>query len=142
VDEMIVVVGLTNWPAIAAVEGFFMPQDTWRQIGPVLLSILVILVVAVLRTYSRTVAAITATMPVIIPLSLWIIWSSTGGDRATVQQYTGTLLAGILGTLGFILALWLTARAGWRLPSMLAVSYLVWAATVGLILAVRRLMGG
>jgi hypothetical protein len=119
-----------------------MDQTVWRQVGPVLISILVIILVAVLRAYSRTLAGITATMPIVIPLSLWIVWSSTGGDRGTVQQYTGVLLSGILGTVGFIVTLWLTARAGWRLPPMLAVSYLVWAATVGLMLALRRLVGG
>ena len=119
-----------------------MSQDVWRQVGPVLFSIVVIIAVAVIRAYSRTLAGITATMPIIIPLSLWIVWSSTGGDRATVRQFTGVLLSGMVGTVGFIVTLWLTARAGWRLAPMLGVSYLVWAAIVGLMLALRRLMGG
>jgi TctA family transporter len=119
-----------------------MDQATWRQVGPVLLSILIIIVVAIVRSYSRTLAAITATMPVVVPLSLWIVWSSSRGDRATVQQYTGVLLSGIGGTVAFIVTLWLAARAGWRLGPMLGVGYLVWAVVVAGLMLAWRMLGG
>ena len=45
-----------------------------RQILPVIVSILIIIAVAILRNYSKTLAAIFATMPINIPLSLWIIY--------------------------------------------------------------------
>jgi hypothetical protein len=115
-------------------------HDTWRQAGPVLLSMLVIVVVAIVRDHSRTAAAITATMPITIPLSLWIIYSGSRGEAAAVRQFTDTLPAGILGTVAFIAAVWLGARAGWRLLPMLGAGYAAWAVVLGLGLWLRQII--
>jgi hypothetical protein len=119
-----------------------MTQAIWRQVAPVLVSILVIVAVAVIRAHSRTLAAITATMPITIPLSLWIIWSGSSGDRTMIQQFTGTLPAGILGTLAFIAVMLLAVRAGWRLAPTLLIGYTAWGATLGLTLLARLLLRG
>ncbi len=97
-----------------------MHADTWRQVGPVLLSILIILAVAVLRNHSRVLAGILGTMPI------------------SIRQYTDTLPFGILGTVAFILAVWLAARAGWKLLPMLAVGYVTWGVTLVLIFALKQ----
>ena len=67
-----------------------MNQDTWRQIGPVLLSVLT------------------------IPLSLWIIYTGAKGDRATVSQFASALPLGIVGTVAFTAAVRLAVRADHR----------------------------
>ncbi len=59
-------------------------SEMWQQVVPVVASILTIIVIAVVRVYSKTLAAITATMPVTIPLALWIVYSGSSGDRTTV----------------------------------------------------------
>ena len=115
-----------------------MNQDTWRQVGPVLLSVLVIIAVAIVRNYSRTLAAVTATMPVSIPLSLWIIYSGYQGDRDQVRQYTDALPIGLLSTLAFTVAVWFASRAGWRLWPMIGAGYAAWGASLGIFLLLRR----
>lgn len=118
-----------------------MNQDALRQVGPVVLSILVIIAVAVVRNYSRTLAAVTATMPVAIPLSLWIVYMGSAGERTQVRQYTDALPLGLLSTLAFTVAVWFAERAGWRVWPMIGAGYVAWAATLALLLWLRRLMG-
>ncbi len=115
-----------------------MHADTWRQVGPVLLSILIILAVAVLRNHSRVLAGILGTMPINVALALWIVYSGANGEKSSIRQYTDTLPFGILGTVAFILAVWLAARAGWKLLPMLAVGYVTWGVTLALIFALKQ----
>ncbi|OQA40788.1 MAG: hypothetical protein BWY52_02777 [Chloroflexi bacterium ADurb.Bin325] len=115
-----------------------MQTDTWRQVAPVLVSMLIILAVALLRNHSRVLAGILGTMPINVALSLWIVYSGARGERSNIQQYTDTLPYGILGTVAFILAVWLAARAGWKLLPMLAIGYVAWGATLALIFALRQ----
>jgi hypothetical protein len=112
-------------------------NDTLRQVLPVAISILVLISIAILRAYSKTVAAVTATMPVNIPLAVWIVYSAEHGDHATMVDFTGSLFVGIWATMVFTMALWLAARAGLGLIPMLIVSYLAWAAVVGVLYLAR-----
>ena len=113
----------------------------WNEILPVLISIVIIILIAVLQKSSRLFAAVTATMPVTIPLALYIVYSSSQGDPVTVKQFTGGLLTGIVPTLAFIITLWLTARAGVKLVPMLVSSYAVWALVLLSLLGIRRAIG-
>ena len=56
-----------------------------QDILPVLLSIVVIILVAVLEKQSKFAAAITATMPIGATLALWIVYSANDGDRGTME---------------------------------------------------------
>ena len=103
---------------------------TLQQILPVVVSILVIIAVAILQSVSKPVAAITATMPLGIPLALWIVYAAEKGDRGEVARFTGAMVPGLGATLVFTCALWLAARAGWSLVPMLAAGYLAWAGTL------------
>lgn len=96
----------------------------WGRALPVIVSILIIIAVAVLRQYSRTFAAIAATMPINIPLALWIIYDRS--DRAGNAEFFETLLIGLPATMLFILAAWLAARAGWGLLPVILVGYAAW----------------
>jgi len=109
----------------------------WRDVGPVIVSTLIIITVAIVRAHSRTAAAVLATMPINVPLAMWVVYAGAGGDRATMTQFTQSMLVAIGPTVIFILVVWLAARAGWGLVPMLAVGYVAWAAGLGLTMAVR-----
>ncbi len=112
-------------------------SQTAQHMLPVMISIALIIAIALLQAYSKTVAAMTATMPLTIPLALWIVYAANRDDRAAITEFTGSLLAGVIATLVFSLALWLAARAGLRLVPMLAAAYLAWGAALGAYLAIR-----
>ena len=105
-----------------------------QDILPVLLSIVVIILVAVIEKQSKLAAAITATMPIGASLALWIVYSANNGDRQVMEQFSRGLLLGIIPTIGFIVAAWLSSRAGLSLVPMFLVSFVVWGAVLGLVL--------
>lgn len=113
-----------------------------QDILPVLLSIVVIILVAVLEKQSKLAAAITATMPIGASLALWIVYSANEGDQAVMEQFSLGLLVGIVPTIGFIIAAWLSSRAGLTLVSMFLVSFMVWGVGLGLVLVLRKFIGG
>ena len=106
---------------------------------PVVLSVLIIVMVAVLEKQSKAVAAVTATMPLTIPLAIWIVYSSSRGDRGEVTNFVFYLFLSILPTVAFVLAAWLAARYGARLGGIIISGYLTWGVSVGVLFAVRRL---
>jgi len=112
-----------------------------QDILPVLLSIIVIILVAVLEKQSKLAAAITATMPIGATLALWIVYSANRGERKTMEQFSVGLLVGIIPTIGFLSAAWLSSRAGLKLIPMLLVSFSVWGVVLGLILILRKIIG-
>jgi hypothetical protein len=118
-----------------------MQQDTLRQVGPLLVSILILVVLTILRNYSRVLSAVLVTTSVVIPLSLWIIYTGVGGDRASIRQFTDALPIGVVGTVAFIVAIWFASRAGWRLLPMIGAGYAAWAAALALLFALRGLLG-
>ncbi|GAB4422121.1 MAG: hypothetical protein Kow002_11380 [Anaerolineales bacterium] len=112
-----------------------------QDILPVILSILVIILVAVLEKQSKLFAAITATMPLAAPLALWIVYSSSGGDKEAVSSFTLSMFLGFLPTLAFIVAVWLAARAGLKLLPMIGIGYGVWAIGAFILYLFRNLLG-
>ena len=112
-----------------------------QDILPVLLSILVILLVAILEKQSKLFAALTATMPLTAPLALWIVYSSNAGDKTAVSQFSLSLLLGLLPTLAFLIAVWLAARAGMKLTPIILTGYSVWAVGATLIFLLRETIG-
>ncbi len=113
----------------------------WRDVGPVIVSILIIIAVAVVRAHSRTAAAVLATMPINVPLAMWVIYAGAGGDRTTMTQFTQSMLIAIVPTVCFIFVVWIAARAGWRLAPMLVGGYAVWGLGLGATLLLRSLLG-
>lgn len=105
------------------------------------MSIAVIILVAVLERHSKLVAAITATMPLSAPLALWIVYASAGGDRVTTAQFSRGLLIGLVPTIGFMIAIWLAARAGLKLVPMLLIGYGVWGMVLAVVVLMRRSLG-
>ena len=112
----------------------------WQDILPVVISIIVIILVAVLEKQSKMIAAITATMPLTVALALWIVYSSAGGEQQAVSQFTTGMLLGIIPTIGFIVAVWFASRAGLKLVPLLLVGYAVWGIGAVLIYRLRGLI--
>lgn len=59
-----------------------------------------------------------------------------------MSQFVGALPLGSVGRIAFVAAVWLTARAGWRLGPIIVTGYLAWGVAIGLVLAARRWGGG
>jgi len=112
-----------------------------QNILPVIASIVIIILVAIIEKQSKFVAAITAVMPIAAPLSLWIVYAANDGDRQTMVDFSQGMLIGVLPTLGFLLAVWLGSRAGLKLIPMILMGYSVWGVGVGLTLLLRRSIG-
>jgi hypothetical protein len=110
-----------------------------QDIGPVVVSILIIIVIAVARAYSKTLAAITATMPINIMLALWIIYAGEKGDPPTMVRFTGSMVVGVVATLACVVGMWLASRAGWRIVPTITAGYLAWGVTLALIYIMRQL---
>lgn len=113
----------------------------WNDVLPVVLSVAVIVLVAVVEKQSKTIAAVTATMPLTIPLALWIVYASNEGNPQVVEAFTRSMVLGIIPTLAFAVAVWLAARAGLRLVPILLVGYGTWAGVLLLLLGLRRWLG-
>lgn len=112
------------------------------EIIPVAISIVVIVLVAITQRYSKLFAAVTATMPLSIPLSLWIVYASAQGDRSQVEEFAQSLVIGLIPTLGFTVALWLGARQGLKIVPLLALSYATWGVVLMAMIGVRRIWMG
>ena len=113
----------------------------WTEILPVLLSIATIIVIAVVEKHSKTVAAVTATMPIGVPLALWVVLSRNPDHQqhALMPSLTRDMLIGVVGTVAFLLAAHAAARSGWRLIPVLVVGYVAWATVLGIGFMYRRL---
>jgi hypothetical protein len=112
-----------------------------QDVVPVVLSIIVIVLVAVLEKQSKLFAALTATMPLAAPLALWIVYSSNAGDQEAVSQFSLSLMLGLLPTMAFLITVWLAARAGMKLGPMLFTGYGVWAAGAAILYLLRNTLG-
>ena len=112
-----------------------------QTIVPVILSIIVIILVAVLEQHSRWVAALTATMPIGAPLALWIVYASVRGETQAVSEFSYNMFLGILTTVGFLLLAWFAARAGWRLGPIILLGYGAWGVGLLILANLKRLIG-
>ncbi len=112
-----------------------------QTILPVIFSVIIIILVAILERHSRWVAALTATMPLGAPLALWIVYASVQGEPQEVTQFSFNMLLGILPTVGFLFFAWLGARAGWKLGPIIVIGYAAWGAGLLLLTAVKRFLG-
>ncbi len=117
-------------------------NDTQRGIAQVLASVAIIVAIALLRDRSRTLAAITATMPVNVALGLWIVGAGEGTGQAEILSFTRSMVAGVGATLIWVVAVWLGARAGWGVGRLLALGYAAWAVALGAALVLQSLLGG
>ena len=108
----------------------------WQRLVPTLTSIALILVITFLRDRSRTFAAIIAVTPINIPLALWIVSGSADSDPTTLANFSRALFVGLIPVFLWLAVAFLAFRAGWPLWATFGVAYLVWAALLGVWIAV------
>jgi len=113
----------------------------WNRLLPVIVSILIIIAIAVLRQYSRTLSAIIAVMPLNIPLGMWIIYAGAEDGQQAITEFNQALLINIIPTLFFMLVAWQLTRAGWGLWPTIGAGYAVWGAGLLLLVWLRGLLG-
>lgn len=106
---------------------------------PVVISIAIIIGVALLRDRSRTVAALLVTLPINIPLSMWIVSNGAGADSPAVYHFARVTVIGLFVTLAWVLIVFLALRAGWTLGAAITAAYGAWAILVGVLFALRVL---
>jgi len=112
-----------------------------QDVVPVVLSIVVIVLVAILEKQSKLFAALTATMPLATPLALWIVYSANAGNKEVVSQFSLSLLLGLFPTLAFLITVWLAARAGMKLGPMIVTGYSVWGIGALILYLLRNTLG-
>ncbi len=111
----------------------------WGKVAPVIVSIIIIIAVAILRQYSRTFAAIAATMPINIPLALWIV--NSGEDAAGMTEFSKAMVFNMLPTVVFIFVAWLAFRASWTLVPSILMGYGAWGVGMLAITGLRYMIG-
>jgi hypothetical protein len=112
-----------------------------QDVLPVVASVIIIILIAVIEKQSKTIAAITAVMPLTAPLALWIVYSSSAGEKMAMSEFTTGLVIGLIPTLGFAVAVWLAARAGMKLGPMILTGYGTWAIGTGLLYLLKKFLG-
>ncbi len=117
-------------------------QIDWQRVAPVLVSIGIIILVAIVRSYSRALTVILATMPINIPLAMYIVSSGNPEDKEGFADFVGGLIIGLIPTIFFLFIAYFTARAGWGIWSILIAGYIGWAICLGVVLLVQRLIAG
>lgn len=108
-----------------------------RQLIPVVVSIAIILVVAYLRNVDKRLAAIFATMPINLPLALWIVAGTDDITQEKMVAYAGSLAVGIVPTVLFTIVAWLGLRAGWTVWGAIGAGYVSWGLLLVTLIAVR-----
>jgi uncharacterized membrane protein (GlpM family) len=105
---------------------------TQERVVPVVLSVLVIVLVAVVQERSRHLAAIIATVPLTAPLAMWIVFSATQGDHRQTADFASSMFSGFVASFGFVLACWFGFRQQWSFPLVLVFGSAVWLAMVSM----------
>ena len=113
----------------------------WSKIAPVLVSIAIIIFIAIVRQYSRTFAAIAATMPINIPLSMWIVYAGSDDRQAALAEFSQAAMLNIVPTMLFLVVAWQLSKSGYSALQTIVLGYVVWAISLGLILLIRALVG-
>ena len=111
----------------------------WGRVLPVIVSICIIIAIAILREYSKTLAAIASTMPINLPLGMWLVYGAS--TREEMEYFTRSLFLNMLPTMLFVIISWQAARAGWKLIPMIVAGYVGWGLGLGLLMLLRRAIG-
>lgn len=109
----------------------------WSKIIPVLVSIGILIAVAILRQYSRSLAAVAAAMPINIPLAMWVISAGDDDKHSHLAEFNEAMVINIVPTLIFIVIAWLMTRSGQSLLATLLVSYVVWGVCMLVVFVLR-----
>ena len=110
------------------------------KLAQIAISLAVILFVAWIGDRQRHLAGVVAGMPLIIPLTMWIVYSSTGGNYQQTSEFAGSALTSIVGTAVFALVAYLLLRARLHFALVIAGGYAAWFAVISLLPHATRLL--
>jgi hypothetical protein len=102
----------------------------FQKLFPVVTSIAIIILVAILRDRSRAVAAVLATMPINIPLALWVVSSGSDNDPQVMSDFVRSLIISLVPSFIWLGVVFLAIRAGWNLWAVLGAGYVVWGVLI------------
>jgi len=111
-----------------------------ERVVPVVLSVVIIILVAIVQERSRHWAALIAALPVSAPLALWIVFSATRGNHTQTAEFASSMLVGVGASMIFLVACWLALRFQWRFSLVLLFGGAVWCLVVGLANWIGRLL--
>lgn len=112
----------------------------WSRVAPVLVSIGIIILIAVLRQYSKTFAAIAATMPINVPLGMWIVYSGSDDQQAALAEFSAAAVINIIPSFIFLVVAWYVSKQGFSLIPTILLGYVGWAVSLGIVFLVRALV--
>jgi len=112
----------------------------WSRVSPVLISIGIIILIAIVRQYSKTFAAVAATMPLNIPLSMWIVYSGSEDRQAAMAEFSQAAAMNIIPTLVFLIVAWQLSKAGYSVIPTIFLGYMAWAICLGLVFLIRAII--
>ena len=112
----------------------------WARIAPVIVSIAIIILIAIVRQYSKSFAAIAATMPINLPLGMWIVYSGSDNSQAALEEFTQAALVNLLPSVIFMLVAWQASKAGFSLVATILLGYVAWGISLGLVFLVRAFL--
>lgn len=120
---------IASWIALLC-AGRLLPIMNLQKSIPVLTSIAIILLVAFLRDRSRAVAAVLATMPINIPLALWVVSAGSDGDPRVMAMFVRSVIVSLVPSFIWLFVVFLAVRNSWNLFAAISLGYAVWAALV------------
>ena len=114
-------------------------QIDWARVTPVLMSMVIIALVAIARNYSRGLAVVLATMPINLPLAMYVIFDAHPEDQAGFSSFIGGLVVGLIPTMVFIVTAYAASRVGWTFWPVIGAGYSAWAVCFIVIWLVQRI---
>jgi len=100
------------------------------KLAQIAISLVVIIFVVWIGEKQRHLAGLVAAMPLTIPLTMWIVYSNTGGDHGKTAEFAGGALTSILGTVAFVVVCYLLLRTRIHIAVVIAGGYAAWAAVM------------
>jgi uncharacterized membrane protein (GlpM family) len=86
----------------------------------------VIILVSVLQEKSRFVAAVLASMPLMAPLALWVVFAGSNGDHEKSAEFVAAMVPGVIATLGFVVGTFVALKYRLSFPWVLASGAASW----------------
>ena len=99
---------------------------SFSRLFPILASIGIILLIAVLQERSKFLAALLATMPLTAPLALWVVYAANRDKPEQVTAFTASMIPGIIATAAFVVACWVALKLRLPFPLVILGGYAIW----------------
>jgi uncharacterized membrane protein (GlpM family) len=103
------------------------------KLAQIAISLIIIVLVSWIGDKQRHLAGLAAAMPITIPLTMWIVFSNTGGDYEKTVEFAAGTVSSILGTTVFVLVCYFLLRARLHLALVIAGGYAAWFAVISLL---------